>query len=70
MGLKEAVRNGVGIGTLPDYLAEEAGLVQLFPDREAPKLDAYFVYPEELRSLARVQVFRDFLIAKTQRWQY
>ena len=36
----------------------------------APSLDAYFVYPEELRSLARLQVFRDFLISKAQRWNY
>jgi len=70
MGLKQAVENGAGIATLPDYLAEEAGLVLLFPEQEAPKLDAYFVYPEELRSVARVQVFRDFLISKAQRWQY
>jgi DNA-binding transcriptional LysR family regulator len=70
MGLKQAVENGAGIATLPDYLAEEAGLVLLFPEHDAPKLDAYFVYPEELRSVARVQVFRDFLISKAQRWQY
>jgi hypothetical protein len=28
------------------------------------------VYPEELRSVARVQVFRDFLVAKAQRWDH
>ena len=33
-------------------------------------LDAYFVYPEELKSVARVQVFRDFLVSKAQRWHY
>ena len=33
-------------------------------------LDAYFVYPEELKSVARVQVFRDFLVAKAQRWHF
>ncbi|HSK30654.1 MAG TPA: LysR family transcriptional regulator, partial [Candidatus Limnocylindria bacterium] len=37
---------------------------------EAPTLEAYFVYPEELRSVARVQVFRDFLVSKAQRWQF
>jgi DNA-binding transcriptional LysR family regulator len=69
-GLKQAVEHGAGIATLPDYLAEQANLVQLFPEQNAPSLDAYFVYPEELRSVARVQVFRDFLIAKAQRWQH
>jgi DNA-binding transcriptional LysR family regulator len=70
MGLRAAVENGAGIATLPDYIAEGATLVQLFQDRDAPTLDAYFVYPEELRSLARLQVFRDFLISKAQRWSY
>ena len=32
--------------------------------------DAYFVYPEELKTVARVQVFRDFLVAKAQRWNF
>ena len=35
---------------LPDYLVEEnGGLVQLFGDAETLALDAYFVYPEELK---------------------
>lgn len=70
MGLRAAVRSGAGIATLPDYIAEGAGLVQLFEGREAPSLDAYFVYPEELRSVTRLQVFRDFLVAKAQRWTF
>jgi len=48
---------------LPDYLVEEnGGLVQLFGEAEAQALDAYFVYPEELKTVARVQAFRDFLV--------
>jgi hypothetical protein len=44
---------------LPDYLIEENGaLVQLFGESDSIALDAYFVYPEELKSVARVQVFR------------
>jgi DNA-binding transcriptional LysR family regulator len=70
MGLRLAVENGAGIAALPDYIAEGTSLVQLFTDQEAPALEAYFVYPEELRSVARVQVFRDFLISKAQRWNY
>lgn len=70
MGLRTAVVSGAGIATLPDYIAEGAGLVQLFEGREAPSLDAYFVYPEELRAVTRLQVFRDFLISKAQRWNY
>lgn len=70
IGLKAAAEHGVGIATLPDFLAEGSDLVQLFSDTEGPSLEAYFVYPEELRSVARVQVFRDFLVAKAQRWQF
>jgi len=55
---------------LPDYLIEDSGLVQLFDESEAIHLDAFFLYPEELKSVARVQVFRDFLVAKAQRWRY
>jgi hypothetical protein len=39
-------------------------------DVEMPSLDSYLVYPEEMRSVARVQVFRDFLVAKAQRWTF
>ena len=44
--------------------------MQLFGDSEAVSFDVYFVYPEELKSVARIQVFRDFLVANAQRWNY
>ncbi len=47
-----------------------AALVQLFGESDSIALDAFFVYPEELKSVARVQVFRDFLVAKAQRWHF
>jgi DNA-binding transcriptional LysR family regulator len=49
---------------------ENGGLVQLFSEGEPLALDAYFVYPEELKSVARIQVFRDFLVANAQRWHF
>lgn len=62
-----AVRAGLGIGALPDWMgADLDGLVRLLPETKAPKVDAYFVYPEELRSSKRVMVFRDFLLARLQ----
>ena len=45
-------------------------LVQLMRESEMPQLESYLVYPEEMKSVARVQVFRDFLIQKAQRWTY
>ena len=60
-----AVRSGLGIGALPDYVvAENADLVRLLPELKSPKVDVYFVYPEELRNSKRVAVFRDFLLAR------
>jgi DNA-binding transcriptional LysR family regulator len=71
LGVMRACQRGLGIAMLPDYLVEEnGGLMQLFADAGEIALDAYFVYPEELKSVARVQVFRDFLVAKAQRWHF
>ena len=71
LGLLRACQRGIGIALLPDYLVEEnVGLVQLFGEEEGPALDAFFVYPEELKSVARVQAFRDFLVSNAQRWNF
>jgi DNA-binding transcriptional LysR family regulator len=71
LGVLRACQRGLGISMLPDYLVEEnGGLVQLFGETDAPALDAYFVYPEELKNVARVQAFRDFLVSKAQRWNF
>src|SRR5207248_209171 len=69
LGLVRACQQGLGIAALPDYLVEEnAGLVQLFGESDSIQLDTYFVYPEELKTVARVQVFRDFVVSTAQRW--
>jgi len=60
-----AVSSGLGIAALPDYMATDAGdLVRLLPDLAGPEVEAYFVYPEELRTSKRIAVFRDFLLRK------
>src|SRR5712671_5036003 len=69
LGLVRACQQGLGIAALPDYLVEEnTRLVQLFGESDSIQLDTYFVYPEELKTVARVQVFRDFVVSKAQRW--
>jgi DNA-binding transcriptional LysR family regulator len=69
--LKTAVETGAGIGVLPDYAVDgNSRLVQVLRDIDMPSLDSYLVYAEEMRSVARVQAFRDFLVAKAQRWTY
>lgn len=62
-----AIRAGTGIGALPDFsVAENPDLVQVLTDLKGPKVDVFFVYPEELRNSKRVSVFRDFLLARLQ----
>ncbi len=62
-----AIRSGVGVGVLPDWMTVEMeGMVHLLPDLKAPKVDVFFVYPEELRNSKRVAVFRDFLLSEIQ----
>ncbi|MCI0430331.1 MAG: LysR family transcriptional regulator [Rhodospirillales bacterium] len=64
----KAVEAGIGIGALPEFMAQGAtDLVRVLPDLEGPRIDAYFVYPEELRNSKRIQVFRDFLLLQVGR---
>lgn len=69
--LLHAVEGGAGIAVLPDYTVDKASpLVQLLQGETMPHLDCYLVYPEAMKQVARVQVFRDFLVSKAQRWVY
>lgn len=64
-GILKAVQSGLGLAALPDYMGQELdGLLHVLPDLKAPRLEAFFVYPEEMRHSKRVSVFRDFLIAE------
>ncbi len=72
LGLKEAVSRGLGLAVLPDYVArEDERLVTVLDDEETvPEFDIYFVYPEEMKASKRVNVFRDFLLAKAREWSF
>ena len=73
-GLMTGVESGVGIASLPDYLAHEpcdsGMLTKILPDLEGPAYDIYFVYPEELRNTKRITTFRDFVIEKVAEWEF
>jgi len=63
--IMRAVQSGAGLGAMPAYMGDgQDDLVQVLPELEGPQFDAYFVYPEELRTSKRIQVFRDFLLRK------
>ena len=63
--MADAIEAGLGIGSLPHYmLTERPGLQKILTEIKSPMIEAYFVYPEELRTSKRVAVFRDFLMAE------
>ena len=73
VAIKRAVQKGIGVAILPDYLVEnDSSLVQILSEIEdkIPSFDTYFVYPLELKNTARITAFRDFLLAKAERWAY
>ncbi len=60
-----AVASGLGLAALPDFMAQETSdLIRVLPEVAGPQVEAYFVYPEELRTSKRIAVFRDFLLRK------
>ena len=69
-GIYRAVRSGIGIGALPNYMTGHAeDLVQVLPEVEGPGFSTYFVYPGELRNSKRIGVFRDFLVNRIREYQ-
>lgn len=71
MAVRRIVEYGAGIAVLPDYIVEDRhALVQLLPETEMPEFETYFVYPEAMRSSARLRAFRDFLVSKARQWQF
>jgi len=67
VALKFAVRSGIGIGMIPDYMVEEeSDLVTVLTEIDPPTLPILFVYPEELKTSKKVQVLRDFLLTKAR----
>jgi DNA-binding transcriptional LysR family regulator len=70
VALKYAIRSGIGVGLIPDYLTdEETDLVTVLNDVQLPKIPIIFVYPEELRTSKKVQVLRDFLVSNARTWK-
>jgi DNA-binding transcriptional LysR family regulator len=64
-GIYQAMRSGLGLAVVPDYMSEKVSdVVRVLPEFEGGAVDAYFVYPEALRHSARVAVFREFLLQK------
>jgi DNA-binding transcriptional LysR family regulator len=66
-GIFRAVESGLGIGSLPHYVAEDSNdLQKILPDLAGPTFDVYFVYPVELRQSRRIIALKDFLVEQTK----
>ncbi len=69
--LRTAVKNGMGIAALPEYMMYRARHIsKILDDVPSPTVDAYFVYPLELRNSKRVAVFKAFLMRKMADYKF
>lgn len=61
-GVLQAVKAGLGIAALPDYLVQgSTNVVRVLKDTEGPEFPAYLVYTQEARNSRRISVFREFI---------
>ncbi len=71
MSIRKAVKRGVGIAMLPDYMSgKDSGLVPILEELEGPSFDTFFVYPEAMKNQAKLTAFRDFMFSKARNWSY
>jgi DNA-binding transcriptional LysR family regulator len=62
-GILQGVIQGIGIGSLPDYLtADFPDLIRVLPNYESAPIPVYLAYVQELRQNKRVCAFRDFVL--------
>jgi DNA-binding transcriptional LysR family regulator len=58
--IMRAVQSGAGIGALPEFVVSDGNeLVNVLPELEGPQIDAYFVYPEEVRASKRIFAWQE-----------
>lgn len=70
-GLLLAVQSGVGLAALPDYITVSVpNIIRVLPKVEGPKTEAFFVYPQSLKNVARIVAFRNFLYSKVSKWEF
>lgn len=61
-GMLQAVKSGIGIGSLPDYLVQGSmNITPVLEEYESHEFPAFFVYTQELRNSKRIAAFKDFI---------
>jgi DNA-binding transcriptional LysR family regulator len=69
--MRQVIEKGGGVGVLPDYfVSETSSLSRLSLGAEMPVFECWLAYPEEMKNVARLQVFRDFLVANAPLWSF
>ena len=69
-GVLQAVLNHLGIGVLPDYVAEDfPELVHVLPEVSSGDIPVFLAFPEELRHSRRIAAFRDFVVQEIQAYR-
>lgn len=62
-GVLQAVKSGIGIASLPDYLVQGSmSIVPILEDHQGHEFPAYFVYTQELKKSKRIAAFREFIL--------
>ena len=65
LALRTAVKQGMGIAVLPEYLLHRSRRVsRVLPSVNGPRTQAWYVYPVELKNSKRIAVFRNFITQK------
>lgn len=69
--IAEATRSGLGIAALHKYMVgDDPDMVEILSDIPGTTVYRYVVYPSQLASLKRVQVFVDFLLKKMKEEEF
>jgi DNA-binding transcriptional LysR family regulator len=65
LAMRTMVKQGMGIAPLPDYLMHRTRHIsKVLPEVSGPKVEAYYIYPLELKNSKRVAVFKNFIVQK------
>jgi len=61
-GIYEAVKNGIGLAAVPDYLYEnDKNVVTCLEEVKRPAVTMYYVYMEDRKHSSRIQLLKKFL---------
>lgn len=61
-GLLQCVLGGLGLASLASFIARDhEELIKLFPEEKYPELEAYIVYPKQLKGSKRIKSVGEFI---------